>query len=68
MNIKNIGGGVMKNNIIWVDFTAKNKSKSKIKPKGFLANILDGIRELFKPSSRYPHKPKLGDNYHKSIL
>jgi hypothetical protein len=66
MNIKNIGGGVMKNNVIWVDFTAKSKSKNK--PKGFLANILDGIKDIFKPSSRYHDKPKLGDKYHKSIL
>jgi hypothetical protein len=56
----------MKNNIIWVDFTAKSISKHK--PKGFFSNIVDGIKEIFKPSMGYHHKPKLGDNYHKSIL
>ena len=56
----------MKNNVIWVDFTAKNKSKAK--PKGFLSSITDGIKEILKPSSGYHPKPKLDDNHHKSIL
>jgi hypothetical protein len=56
----------MKSNVIWVDFTSKSKSKNK--PKNFFSNILYSIRELFKPSGNYQHKPKPGDNYHKSIL
>lgn len=60
------GGGVMKNNIIWVDFTAKMKSKSE--PKGFFADIINSIKSKLKSSKKYNPKPKLLDNNHKSIL
>ncbi len=56
----------MKNNVIWVDFTAKVKSKNK--PKGFFSKITDGIKNIFKPSGSYSQRSKLVDNYHKSIL
>ncbi|MCM0647788.1 hypothetical protein NBE98_05280 [Clostridium swellfunianum] len=56
----------MKNNIIWVDFTAKMKSKSE--PKGFFADIINSIKSKLKSSKKYNPKPKLLDNNHKSIL
>lgn len=56
----------MKNNVIWVDFTSKNRNKSK--QKKILAIFYANIKELFKFSDKYRHTPKPGDKYHKSIL
>jgi hypothetical protein len=56
----------MKKNVIWVDFTAKCKSKEK--PKSFLENLISRIKNFFTPSSKRNHNSKTSDKYHKSIL
>jgi len=56
------GGGVMKNNVIWVDFTAKNKKRGKYKK--FISNIIKMFMN-FLSKSKKKSKPQ---NKNKSIL
>jgi hypothetical protein len=55
----------MKNNVIWVDFIAKTKGKSRAKK--FPESLLQWFKELLSHSKKY-HTPKTIDKYHKSIL
>lgn len=56
----------MKDNVIWIDFTSKNKRKSKFK-KTF-TKLLDKLKNIFHNSSKR-YDSKLNRNrYDKSIL
>jgi hypothetical protein len=63
--ILEMGASIMKSKVIWVDFSAKKKGKSKMRK--FLEDILHSIKQKFSTSNKH-NKPKPLDNHHKSIL